>query len=58
MNKKDWQKQHGFSDEAMASLDLALKVFGTPKKPAKITRIWDVRELGRWGDEQRKVVLK
>ena len=45
MTKKEWQKYYQVSDEVMALIEKALKMY-----KGRITRMWDTRKEGKWGD--------
>lgn len=51
MKRAEWQKFHNISDEKISDIDMVIKELN-----AKITRIFDVRKYGKFGDET-KVVL-
>lgn len=51
MNKKEWQNYHQITDENMAIIEMAIKLFG-----GKVVRIWDKRQEGRWGDSKINII--
>ena len=58
MNKAEWQKHHGISDEDMAMMDRILAAASKSPvrtiagaRPARITIVADARTCGRWLDD-------
>lgn len=53
MTRAEWQTMHQVSDEKMVDIERCLKIFSRGKLRPKITRFWDIRELGKWGDGKK-----